>query len=114
MRFPTPHTVYWHRAVPGAADERGNPTITYDPALNEQGAEVRVIAWWPIREQETTEVRVESDYWMAVPPTVEVTPQDVVDLPIGRFEVEGHPQDYNHGPFGHTPGCIVKLKRVES
>lgn len=30
-------------------------------------------------------------------------PHDLVDLPLGQFEVVGHPEDYTHGPFGYQP-----------
>lgn len=30
-------------------------------------------------------------------------PHDVVDLPLGQFEVVGYPEDYTHGPFGYAP-----------
>ena len=79
---------------------------------------MKVMGWAPTRQAETTEVRVESDIDLYVPPRVTSAPGDVVDLPldksIGQFEVVGYAEDWNHGPFQWAPGSVVKLKRVQS
>lgn len=35
-------------------------------------------------------------------------------MPGGVFEVDGHAEDYDHGPFGYSPNRKpINLKRVE-
>lgn len=117
MTFPTPYTVGWHSADTSGEDSHGGETVTYSPDLEAQGTLVKVMGWAPTRAEETSVTRVESDIDLFVPPGVAVTPQDVVDLPLdqsfGRFEVVAYPEDWTKGPFGFTPGAVVKLKRVE-
>lgn len=117
MTFPLRYTVGWHTFSEGAADGRGNTTKTHTPALTAAGTGVKVMGWAPTRQAETSEVRVESDLDLFVPATVTSKPGDVVDVPldksVGTFEVVAYPDDWNHGPFGYTPGSVVKLKRVQ-
>lgn len=118
--FPTPYTVGWHTA---AGESAYAGTSSYTPPLNDgsdnavDGTPVQVMGWAPADSTEPQQARVVHDIDLYVPPGVAVTPQDVVDLPldrsVGRFEVVGHPDDWTKGPFGFTPGAVVKLKRVE-
>jgi hypothetical protein len=113
MTFPTPFEVGWHTWSAGTATGRNTPTDVYTPALTATGTSVKVIGWAPTRETEPNATRVESDIDLFVPPGVASQPKDVVDLPIGRFEVVGWPQDFTYGPFGFQPGAVIKLKRIQ-
>lgn len=112
MTYPTPYTVGWHTATT-VQTGRGS-TTTYSPALTVAGTQVAVIGWAPTRQAETTETRVESDIDLFVPPGVSSSPGDVVDLSEGQFEVVAYPEDWTKGPFGFTPGKVVKLKRTQA
>lgn len=114
MTFPTPYTVGWHHADPDATDAHGNPTTAYTPPLDEDGTEVAVIGWAPVAMTESGTTRVEADLDLFVPPETQSGPNDVVDLPDGPYEVVGWVEDYTKGPFGFTPGMVVKLRRVQS
>jgi hypothetical protein len=79
---------------------------------------VKVMGWAPTQTREPTEARVESDIDLFVPPGVSAKPKDVVDLPVdksfGVFEVVGYGEDWTKGPFGFSPGSVVRLKRVQN
>lgn len=121
--FPTPFTVGWHAAVTPAGDD---PETTYTPALLDDsdqpvnGTPVKVIGWAPAGSRgQSVEPEVGRVLWeldLYVPPGVVSQAADVVDIPLdrsfGRFEVVGMAEDFNHGPFGFTPGGVVRLKRV--
>lgn len=110
--FPTPRTVGWHSCTRGTND-LDEVTHTYYPPLDQPGAPRQVIGWGPTKSDEPEPGRTIADIDLLVPPGFTASPDDVADLPIGRFEVAGYPLDYNHGPFGFTPGSVVQLKRVE-
>ncbi len=113
--FPTPYIAYWHAYSQGAEDGHGNVgEPTYTPPLDEEGTPTPVIFIAPGGSTEPNEVRVEHDLDIGVPPAVTATPNDVVDLPEGQFQVVGYLADYTKGPWGFNPGKVVKLKRVES
>lgn len=114
MTFPTPYTVGWHTWSAGTATARNTTTDVYTPLLTATGTQVRVHGWAPTRELEPTATRVESDIDLFVPSSVAPGPKDVVDLPIGRFEVVGYAEDFTHGPFAPGfGGSVVKLKRIQ-
>lgn len=118
MTFPTPYMVGWHTHSDGAEDAHGNPVTVYTPPLVDvdgdpvDGTPVAVMGWAPTRTEEPNEARIQADIDLFVPPTVTGGPKDVVDLPEGAFEVVGWPEDWSNGPFGFTPGKVVKLKRT--
>lgn len=115
--YPTPHTAGWHTHSTGPEDAHGNPVDVWAPELDDPGTGVKVIGWAPTRQAETSETRVESDLDLFVPPGISAKPRDVVDLPldksIGQFEVVAYEGDWGYGPFGFTPGAVVKLKRIQ-
>lgn len=114
MTFPTPYTVGWHTHSEGAVDAHDNPVSVYAPALNLTGTQVAVMGWAPTQTTESNESRVQADIDLFVPPSVSGGPKDIVDLPEGQFEVVGWPEDWTKGPFGFTPGKVVKLKRTQA
>ena len=112
MTFPLAQTVQ-HLAYAGQVrDSRGNLVDAWaDP--------VDVAAFWhtgPTYEPQIAgheRVRVDAKVYVAA--STQVTPQDkFVLLGVnGEFEVEGEPEDYNHGPFAYVPGLIVvNLRKV--
>ena len=112
--YPTPWVVGWHTYTPGVEDSHGNiGESTYEPPLDEDGEPRRVIYIAPGGSSEPNEVRVEHDIDLGVPADFTAHPNDVVDLPEGRFEVVGYPADYTRGPFGFQPGKVVELRRIQ-
>lgn len=110
MTFPTPHTV-GHEVFTGIGeDDLGNDVETWaDPV------DVKVIAYQTSQAESLTGYtsRNVTDVDMAVPADLVVSVRDRFVLPgeDKPFEVTAI-EDANHGPFGWTPGSIVKLKRV--
>ena len=79
---------------------------------------VNVASWWVDRTDETSgdSVLRTIDYLHAHFPTdTAPAPDAVLRLPDGsQWQVEGHPEDYNHGWHGFTPGLVVvHAKKVE-
>ena len=105
-------TVAWHTYADGAATDRGTSTPTWSPALDATGTSVAVYGWAPTSVSEPDEDRNEMSVDLFLP-TATGAPRDVVDLPIGQFEVVGHPETYAYGPFGSNLGAVVKLRRVQ-
>jgi hypothetical protein len=112
--FPTPFTVGWHTFSEAGADRNGNPVKSWTPALGVAGTTVAVMGWAPTHTDEPQQDHT-LDLWdLLVPPEVASNPGDVVDLPgAGQFEVVGELQDFTKGPFGFTPGGVVKLRRYQ-
>lgn len=111
MSFPLPHTVQ-HLAYAGTArNSRGNTVDVW-------ASPVDVAAFWhtgPTHEPQIAgHERVRVDAKVYVASSVTVSSKDKFVLPgRGEFEVEGEPEDYDHGPFGFTPGVVVvNLRRV--
>lgn len=44
-------------------------------------------------------------------PTFPVDHRDQFRVLGKTYDVEGDPGDYDHGPFGYTPGMVVRLSR---
>lgn len=112
MTFPTPFTVGWHSAT-RTESPLGEDVISYSPPLDQPGTPRDVIGWAPTQATEPEVGRVVGMLDLLVPDGFHAGPDDVVDLPDGRFEVVGHPMSYSTGPFGFTPGGVVQLRRVQ-
>lgn len=81
---------------------------------------VKVASWSVSRTEErdiqgASILRTIDTLTIHVPPGTAPTPGGKVRLPDGsEWQVEGHGEDYNHGPFGFIPGLIViHSKKVE-
>lgn len=116
--LPTPWTVHLWEKSAGGPDPHRHPA-TFTPALDQPGTPVQVIGWYTpavddpylIGHPDRTVVSV----LLLAPPGFAPAPGSLIGLPsgpAGRFEVIGT-RDYNHGPFGFTPGNVVGLKLVE-
>lgn len=108
--FPLRHTIQHRAYLAGVEDAHGNPVTDYsDPA------DVQVYGW---HTGQTTEPgvaghdRTEVEGQVFAPGSFRPGPLDVVVLGGEDFEVVGHPEDYNHGPFGFAPGVVVNVRRV--
>lgn len=116
MTFPLRFEVGVHTYSTGADDGYGGTTDTYTPAVGEPGVSQKVYGWSAPSSTEPKVAghdRVVVDVELLAPPDFTVSAHDLVDLPDGVYEVVGQPEDYNHGPFGFTPGLVVNLRRVE-
>lgn len=112
MAFPTPWTVLTHAVVEGTKNSHGNKTKTWA-----SGVEQPVYGWAPptadLEPLEAGRTAVIRDLDVFAPSEFVVGPHDRVTVDGDLYEVVGHPEDFNHGPFGFAPGFRVSLKRVE-
>lgn len=116
MTFPLLFEVGVHTYSPGSSDGYGGTEDTYTPPVGETGVTQKVYGWSAPRSEEPKVAghdRVVVDVELLAPPGFQVGAHDLVDLPDGVYEVVGQPEDYNHGPFGFTPGLVVNLRKVE-
>lgn len=90
-------------------DDYGNKVEAFDPPRPEP-----VYGWAPAGSTEMTgwTSQVTADLQLYAPPTFKATPQDHVVVDGRTYAIEGAVQDFNHGPFGFTPGVVVNLRRV--
>lgn len=108
--FPTPHAVDILPHSDAAEDDYGNPVETY-------GAPVAwsVYGWGPAgsREANGWQRQVTADLQVYGPrPPVAINPRDRLVVAGETYDIEGKVEDYNHGPFGFTPGVVVNLTKV--
>lgn len=110
--FPLPErfTVTHEARLEGVEDSQGNPVEGWAAPVV-----VPVYGWGPPSPDaetrpEMTGVRRDLDVYCR---TGFAGPRDRVTVDGTRFEVVGYPEDFNHGPFGFTPGFRVSLKRME-
>ena len=110
--FPERFKVLHEALDVDAVDDWGNPIESFLPPT-----EVSVYGWGPpspdqpIRDL-STGIDHDIDLYCSKPFTQH---RDKVTLPneLEPLEAQGRPEDFNHGPFGFTPGYRIKLKRVE-
>lgn len=102
----------------GTTEDRfGNETKTWD----EDNPRTEMVYGWapPARTTASTETNtwrdaVTADLSVYAPPSFTVDPLDRMVVDGKTYEVDGEVEDYNHGPFGFTPGVVVNLKRAEA
>jgi hypothetical protein len=116
VTFPLTVPVEVHEYSAGSSDGYGGTTDTYTPPLTEVGDQVLVFAIYTGTTAEPKVVghdRVTVDGEMLGPPGL-VSAHGVIDHEtLGRFEVIGEAEDYNHNPW-FQPGLVVyNLRRVE-
>lgn len=124
--FPLPFTAQHHAYTAGQVNEHGNTTPGHLPPLP-----VRCVWWAPSSDEPQTGAinteRATADLVLVVDSALQVDSRDYFtfaehtqsdsDDPAGRvpvrFDVNGFPKDYDHGPWGFSPGRrIIELKAV--
>lgn len=115
MTFPLRVSVEVHEYSAGDSDGYGGTTDTFTPPLDEAGTEAKVFAIYIGTTTEPKVVghdRVTVDGAMIGPPDL-VSAHGIVDHDtLGRFEIVGDAEDYNHNPW-YQPGLVVyNLRRV--
>lgn len=113
--FPMPWTITVHEHTYGERDEYGERKDVY------LDRDEPVMGWAPASagtepfEQGRRTVVADLDVYG--PPGLSVKSLDEVTIPVGsasgRYKVEGDVEDFNHGPYGFTPGVRVSLTRVK-
>lgn len=90
-------------------DSYGNPIEGYGDPVSES-----VYGWAPGGVTELTgwQSQVTADLQLYAPADFTVGPRDRVRVAGVTYDVEGVVEDFNHGPFGFTPGVRVNLTRV--
>ncbi|WP_280485358.1 hypothetical protein [Nocardia cyriacigeorgica] len=111
VMFPTPFTVQTRAYSQGPdKDPRGNLIERWaDPVVQP------VIGWGAPQSAEpkvTGHDRVVVELELFVPEGFTCGPKDKILVGNIEYLVLGFPEDYNHGPFGFRPGCVVNLKRA--
>lgn len=124
--IPLPFTAQHHVYTPGQEDEHGNTVPGHLPPV------AVPCVWWTPSSTEpqaggVNTDRVVADLVIVVDSAVAVDSRDFFTFaehtqpdPDGsagrvpvRFDVEGLPKDYDHGPWGFSPGRrVVELKAV--
>ena len=89
-------------------DDYGNETPSYGQPRTRY-----VYGWGPGGDIEVNGFRqtVTADLVVYAPPGFPVGSRDRVRVLDVDYDVEGLPQDFNHGPFGYEPGVTVNLRR---
>jgi hypothetical protein len=111
VSIPLPWVVGVAPYVAGAEDLHGNPADTW-------GTPVATAAfWWTPTATEPAIAghdRLIVSRVLVVDSATPIGPRDRVTMPGGVFEVDGHAEDYDHGPFSYSPNRKpINLKRVE-
>lgn len=109
--YPTRFTVGVMTYTEGAVDDFGDPEDVWSTP-----AEVPVYGWAPAATGEPFEANRDVVTWdldLYAPSGFTVGPRDRVVVLGVEYEVEGVVESFDFGPFGFTPGCRVRLKRVE-
>ena len=108
--FPERFTVKHSARSSGSVDSHGNPVESWSSPVD-----VKVYGWGPPSPDvetrpELSGVKIVLDVFCK---TAFCGPGDRVTVGGILYDVVGHPEDFNHGPFGFTPGYRVSLKRAE-
>jgi hypothetical protein len=90
-------------------DAYGNIVDAWDVTARTE----RVYGWAPAGTNESNASRhtVTADLELFAPPGFTLDSRDHVRVLGKTYEVEGDVEDYDHGPFGYTPGIRVNLRR---
>ncbi|WP_037183828.1 hypothetical protein [Rhodococcoides fascians] len=111
--IPLLFTVQVEKAVDGPRNEHNNVTRTYAPPID-----APVYGWSAPASSESTAAgqtnRVVHDLELLVPESFTATAHDRVTVDGRKYEMQGDPADFNHGPFGFRPGLVANLKRVSA
>lgn len=107
--FPARWTVDVLPYIGEVEDEYGN---TVD-AWADTPVPTPVYGWGPAGTNESNASRhtVTADVELLAPPDFTVDPRDRIRILGKTYEVQGDVEDFNHGPFGFTPGVRVNLRR---
>lgn len=107
--FPTPFSVQRIRRTKTGSNALKQPTYS------DSVSTVAVYGWQPVSEVERHTAalsgRTVTDLKL-LSPTGDFLPTDAVVINGVTYEVDGLVEDYNHGPFGFTPGYAIGLRRV--
>lgn len=113
--FPLPFVAEHHAYTPGVENEWGNTVPGHVEPVS-----VPCIWWTPSSDEppsgNVNSDRVVADVVLALDSAVQVDSRDYFTIdafPAVRLDVVGLPKDYDHGPWGFSPGRrIVELKAV--
>lgn len=110
--FPAPYTVQVSRWTLGEPDKYGEREKVYGPPVDR-----KVYGWAPpgVEDELFSSNRdaVVQDLDVYVPPSFEISPDDLMVIGGEEFRVLGGLRDFNNGPFRFTPGRVVRVKRVK-
>jgi hypothetical protein len=107
----TPWTVDVVPYVGTVEDEYGNTTDAWAAIP----VAAPVFGWAPAGTNENNASRhtVTADLELFAPSGFTVDPRDHIRILGKTYEVQGDVEDFDHGPFGYSPGVRVNLRRFE-
>lgn len=101
-----------------------SPGVATDPFSNDvptegQWRDVGCAGWWVDKSEEKTGesvLRTIDVLHVLMPVDVDVSPASRIRLPdLSVWQVEGHPENYEHGFHGFSPGLVVvHARKVEA
>lgn len=110
--FPAPWTVQTRARILGEPDRYGEREESWGPPVDR-----KVYGWAPpgVEDELFSSNRdaVVQDLDVYVPPSFEISPDDLMVIGGEEFRVLGGLRDFNNGPFRFTPGRAVRVKRVK-
>jgi len=113
MNFPTPYTVGISTYSIGSLDAFGDPIASWSAPVS-----VGVYAVAPGTPGEDYEPgrdvsRIPMVVLGPASSLGDIGARDRITWAGRTYEVDGEPEDFDHGPFGFEPGCRVRMIRVE-
>src|SRR5699024_1951858 len=110
--FPAPFTVQTEEHYLTEPNRIGERESAWHPPVDQ-----KVYGWDPPGPEEeifsASRDAVIHDLNVYVPPGFVFGDQDYMTIQGERFRAVGGLRDYNHGPFGFTPGLVARVKRVK-
>lgn len=112
MQIPLPFTCLHGAYIVGEDDDHGNSVPDWSDSVPVD------CFWWSPTSSEplgapTGSEQVSVDLTLVVDSTLQVDHRDRFTVSGHDFEVIGLPKDYDHGPFGFSPGRrVIELKWV--
>lgn len=105
-------TVQTQKRVLGEPDRYGEREESWEPPVDQ-----KVYGWSPPGPDEefvrASRDAVVQDLNVYVPPGFDCSADDLIVVGGLTYRASGDPRDYNHGPFGFTPGLVVRATRVK-
>lgn len=112
LKFPLRWSVSVSRWSWGEKDKYGNREKVFGPFVDR-----KVYGWAPpgVEEEMYSANRdyIIQDLDVYAPRGFDIGPDDRMVIAGETFRVLGGSRDFNHGPFGFTPGDVIRVKRVE-
>lgn len=112
VAFPTPFSVQTMKRTLGDPDRYGEREEAWGAPVDQ-----KVYGWSPPGPEEelfsANRNAIVHDLNVYVPSGFDCAADDRVIISGETYRCVGDNRDYNNGPFGYTPGLVIRAKRVE-